>query len=201
MIFRSREAARVFQLRGRLFSQAACDSLLEDRHHVGHGFESENIFSGFRDEAREFFRTRQIKWHGEGCCDTSDRVAIYRPQLGLAGSQIVLGPTAFEDLFFEPFDQIMRLQLLASAMERSREMDADVVSVLHIAPRSNDGLMNVEFSRRVGPGSSIGEVWKAVAAPDRFKSVATEDLIPLLTESGVGPAWADYVRSRYGAMA
>lgn len=51
----------------------------------------------------------------------TDRVAIYQPCYELAGCQITLGGVSFEDLFFEPLDQMMRLQLLASAMEREHE--------------------------------------------------------------------------------
>jgi len=320
MIFRYREAARIFTLRDGLFSPAACQSLIRDKHHFEAHFEEENIYSGFRCDALKFFKTRSIKWHGGGSCDTSivssqvaclnclfqftsdpvalkcwlstvypdleevlpvsspsepplpdgnqpwltfewigernylnerwgtrgqnctsvdvmfafrtrdtkihvvltewklceryehkmnyihrsrrgtDRVAIYRPQIEFDGLQIVLGATRFEDLFFEPLDQLMRLQLLASAMEREREMGADVVSVLHIAPRVNEGLLNQALSRNVAPGSTIGEVWRAVVKPGRFRSVATEDLIPVLIQSGTDPAWSEYIRKRYGAM-
>ena len=64
----------------------------------------------------------------------TNRVATYQPQLGLEGCQLVLDGTRFEDLFFLLVCQLMRLQPLASAMEREREMDADIVSFLHIAP-------------------------------------------------------------------
>jgi hypothetical protein len=131
----------------------------------------------------------------------TDRVGIYSPELDLPGTQIVLGAVRFEDLFFEPIDQIMRLQLLASAMEPHREMAADVVSVLHIAPRSNEGMLNKALSAHIAPGSTIGEVWEAVAAEGKFKTVATEDLVPLLCQSGADKAWADYIQMRYATMA
>jgi hypothetical protein len=319
MTFRQREAARIFDLREHLFSPAACSSLLGDRHHLGAGFETENLYTGFRQDALEFFKTRKIKWHGGVSIDASivssqvaclnvfflfmsdplalklwlshlypdlqevlpiastleavlpdgrqpfltfewigarnylnerwgsrgqnctsvdvmfrfrtnagkihvvlaewkycerderakyqhvsdrgtDRVATYRPQLALDGCQLALGKAQFEDLFFLPLYQLMRLQLLASAMEREHEMEADIVSVLHVAPRANDGLMNRVLSCKVAPGITVRDVWGTVAAPDRFKAVATEDLIPLLVESGADSAWTTYVSKRYGAM-
>ena len=127
-------------------------------------------------------------------------MAIYQPHAVLSDCQLSIGTCAFGDLFFEPFDQLMRLQLLASAMERGHEMGADIASVLHIAPRTNDGLMNLELSCKVAPGDSVGEVWSAVVQPDRFKAVATEDLIPLLVASGADPNWTDYIGKRYGAI-
>jgi len=47
------------------------------------------------------------------------------------------GEDLYNALFFDLFYQFMRLQLLAQEMELSREMDADVVSVLHICPKAN----------------------------------------------------------------
>jgi hypothetical protein len=246
MIFRQREAARSFDLREHLFSPAACASLLADRHHLGAGFENENLYTDFRPDVLEFFKARRIKWHGGVSCDSSivssqvaclncfflftsdplalklwlshlypdleevlpiagtlepvlpdgrqpfltfewigaknylnerwgnrgqnctsvdvmfrfrtragkihvvlaewkycerdeqakyqhvsplgtDRVATYRPQLELDGCQLALGEAQFEDLFFLPLYQLMRIQLLASAMEREHEMGADIV--------------------------------------------------------------------------
>ena len=71
----------------------------------------------------------------------TDRLAIYRPSLEQEGCQIVLGEVPPEALFFDPFDQLMRQQLLCSAMEHHREMEADVVSLMHIAPAVNQDLM------------------------------------------------------------
>jgi hypothetical protein len=130
----------------------------------------------------------------------TDRVAVYQPQCKLAGCQIVPNAANFEDLFFEPIDQLMRLQLLASAMEREHEMEADIVSVLHIAPKANDGILNPALSSKVGIGATIGEVWRTVATEGRFQSIAMEDLIPLLVGSGSDRAWADYIRVRYAPI-
>lgn len=318
-VFRTREAARVYSLRRGLFSPAACESLCRNHQNFDAGFEAENIYKGFRQDALEFFKARKIKWHGGGSCDTSivssqtaclncffpftddpvalkswlsklypdleevlpisskgeppilddrqpyvtfewigeknylnerwgsrgqnctsvdvmfrfrtradmihvvlaewkycesdktakylhvsnsgtDRVATYRPHLQASDCQMSLGNLRFEDLFFNPIYQFMRQQLLASAMEREREMEADIVSVLHIAPTANDGLLNLELSQKLAPGSNVGEVWKVIAKPGRFKFVATEDLIPLLVQSGANPAWSEYIDKRYGGI-
>jgi len=72
MTFRQREAQRVFKIRQHLFSAEASESLLKDREHLGPGFEKENLFSGFRQEALDFFADREIKWHGpQGLVDAS----------------------------------------------------------------------------------------------------------------------------------
>jgi hypothetical protein len=83
----------------------------------------------------------------------------------------------FEALFYEPFYQFMRQQFLAHEMERARELDADVVSLLHIAPAHN-----VEFGTVTSPalrdlGDKVTDVWKRlVRDADRFASVSTEAL-------------------------
>jgi hypothetical protein len=69
--FRTREAARIYGLRAALFSPAASQSLGRDHHRLDTGFQEENIYSGFRHDALDFFSARKIKWHGSGSCDTS----------------------------------------------------------------------------------------------------------------------------------
>jgi hypothetical protein len=320
--FRKREGARVYSLREKLFSPAACQSLCRNKHLLGGSFKEENIYEGFRQDALDFFEARELKWHGKGgTCDSSivssqvaclncffpfvteakalecwlstlypdfqsvlpidnptephlpsgqipnltfewigtkkylsersygrrgqnctsvdvlfrflttdkrvhlvltewkycekydhkskyirfsdrgtDRVAIYKPDYQRAGSQLQLQDNCFEDLFFEPFDQLMRLQLLASAMERERELDADIVSVLHISPRANDGLMNKALAAKVASGDTLGAVWGKIVRPDRFKAIALEDLVPVITASSNDRRWSDYTMIRYGSI-
>ena len=56
------------------------------------------------------------------------------------------------DLLYEPFYQMMRLQLLSAAMgkpapgETSGEMGADIVSILHVSPSVNQGFRNTVTS-------------------------------------------------------
>ena len=60
----------------------------------------------------------------------------------------------FEALFFEPMYQQMRQQLLAWRMEQAKELGADVVRVLLVAPRGNEAFWS----------SLPGEPWHALAA-------------------------------------
>ena len=57
---------------------------------------------------------------------------IYAPALDAPDCQIALNGLRREALFFDPFDQLMRQQLLCSAMERHGEIGADVVSLLRV---------------------------------------------------------------------
>ena len=131
--------------------------------------------------------------------DRLDRV--YREHLARPDSQIV-GDVPPESLFFDPFDQLMRQQLLCTAMERYREMDADVVTLLHVAPQANRELMKRVTSKALeGFGSDIHAVWKALVHPSRFEGVATEELLRLVCANAPMPQTREYLETRYGGMA
>jgi len=106
----------------------------------------------------------------------------------------------FCDLFYEPFYQLMRQQFLAHEMEKAHELGADVVSVLHIAPAHNQDFRRVTSPALRRLGDSPIDIWKRlVKTPDRFASVATENLFG---RSRVGrrpelAAWWEYVGQRY----
>ncbi|MFC2017504.1 hypothetical protein ACFLUD_03730 [Chloroflexota bacterium] len=62
------------------------------------------------------------------------------------------GEDVYSALFFKPYHQLMRLQLLAQEMQEAREMDADLVTVLHICPEANN-----EFREKVPYSPSIAK--------------------------------------------
>ena len=132
--------------------------------------------------------------------DRLDR--IYRDHLEQPDSQIVVDDVALESFFFDPFDQLMRQQLLCTAMERCGEMDADVVSLLHVAPRANRELMKRVTSKALeGVGSDVHGIWSALTRPDRFKGVATEDLLLLVCVNAPTPHTREHLETRYDGMA
>ncbi len=93
----------------------------------------------------------------------------------------------------------MRLQLLAAEAETAKEMDADIVSVMHVAPRMNKDLM----TRITSPGlkslgNNIHEIWKILTMPGKFNGVYLEDLIPRIKHSTRNQEWAKYLSVRYG---
>ncbi|MFO1044532.1 MAG: hypothetical protein U0941_22390 [Planctomycetaceae bacterium] len=128
---------------------------------------------------------------------------IYRKSLEREDCQIQLPEgIQFEDLFFDPFDQMMRHQLLASAMECSHEMGADMVSYLHVAPRSNSELVNRITSPKLKDyGDSIYEVWSRLIVPERFHQCFLEDFVVAATKHAPDQSWSDFVNHRYGRMA
>jgi hypothetical protein len=132
----------------------------------------------------------------------TDRLkSVYRDHLMLSDCQIQLpGGVQFEDLLYDPFDQMMRLQLLATAMERAKE-HADIVSVLHIAPRANKDLVDRITSpglAKAFPGRNIHEIQQVLVANDRFRGFYMEDLLPIMARHSPDQHWAQYMGVRYG---
>ena len=126
---------------------------------------------------------------------------IYRPHLQHPDCQIVTGAVELDALFFDPFDQLMRQQLLCSAMEREREMGADVVSLLHIAPKANGELLDVVTSPRLrGIGNDVHGIWSRLTSPDRFRGVHVEDLLPAVCSNAPTQDTAAYLQRRFGGM-
>ena len=106
------------------------------------------------------------------------------------------------NLLVEPFYQHLRQQLLASAMERERELDFATVTCLHVSSRANrefhEGITAPELRE---PGKTVGDVWKAILVrPDRYRSVAYEDLFAAVaaTSDPEMAGWEDYQQARYG---
>ena len=107
---------------------------------------------------------------------------------------------SFDALFYEPFYQLFRQQLLAHEMARAQELGADVVSLLHIAPAHH-----VEFRKVTSPalralGESATDVWKRLLrTPSTFASIATEELFGGFSV-GAFPElapWWEYITARY----
>lgn len=107
---------------------------------------------------------------------------------------------SFDSLFYEPFYQFMRQQFLANEMEKVREMGADIVSVLHIAPAHNNDFCKVTSPELEKLGESATSIWeKLVKQKGRFISVSTEKLFGNLSEMQLPglKTWMEYIHARY----
>lgn len=315
--FRQHEAERIKNRREQLFSTAACQSFSDDIH-LGKGFENENLYQDIRSDALQFFKARNIAWHGNGTCDSSllssqvaavnflfpllsrpeelaavfgesfadvmealpitadkqeaeavtpfltfewiglknylkepgvrqrgkyvtnvdivmrfrqkdgkvhlvlvewkytesyteatpnrfsergtDRLKIYEPFLRLPECPVHV-EVPVEELFVDPFYQLMRLQLLAKEMEREREMDADTTSVLVIAPKANKELNTGATCKPLAKcGGTIQDAWRGIVAENKFHSIYTEDLLERIKATCSDRDWVNYLACRYGDM-
>lgn len=135
----------------------------------------------------------------------TDRTEIYRPLFDSEDCPFDKTELSnFRDLFYDPFDQMMRQQFLANEMEKARELEADVVSVLHIAPACNPDFQRITSPNLVELGNSATDVWSnLLRCPDRFKSVTTEMLFaPLLkAQAPEVEEWQNYIKQRYAWIA
>jgi hypothetical protein len=145
----------------------------------------------------ESYGSTNLKYSRSG----TDRTAIYRHLYDREDCPInyeVLPD--FDALFYEPFYQFMRQQLLANEMEKAGEMGVDVVSVLHIAPTANQDFQKVTSPLLTGISNSAVEVWKKLMkADDRFLSVSTEHLFESLSSDQLPDIkpWIRYIHERY----
>jgi len=110
----------------------------------------------------------------------------------------------YNALFFDPFYQLMRLQLLAQEMEYHKEMGADIVTVLHVCPQANTEFrdrVTSPYLTRIFPNKGTLEIWKKLVSQDKFISISMEDLLDTITHQaqGVDRDWADYLQVRYGS--
>jgi len=144
----------------------------------------------------ESYHSIHLKTAPSGTDRTKTYKSLYeKPDCPIDGTLV-----PFEALFFEPFYQLMRQQLLAHEMETAKAPEADIVSLLHIAPAHNTDFRKVTSPALKSLGDTATGVWaKLVKTPGRFQSVETEWLFsPLLANP---PAelkdWAEYLTQRY----
>ena len=155
------------------------------------------IVAGEWKYTERYSNEKNIRFSDNG----TDRLKVYKHSLEAAYCQIDLAGLSQESLFFDPFDQLMRQQLLCSSMEQFREMDADVVSLLHMAPAANHDLLRRVTSPALrGFGSDVHAVWKNLVKPENFMGVYIEDALPIVCRRGPNRQWAAYMRRRYGGM-
>ena len=108
----------------------------------------------------------------------------------------------YSALFFEPFYQLMRLQLLAQEMERRKEMDADIVTVLLVCPRENHEFRNRVTSPYLAamfPGKGVLDIWRELVHEEKFMSTPMEDLLDIISQGAgsVQREWVNYLKIRY----
>lgn len=148
----------------------------------------------------ESYPSRAIRFSARG----TDRAVIYRRFYEAADCPIDRSLVAhFDDLFYEPFYQLMRQQFLAREMERARELGADIVSVLHVSPTANRDLQTVTSPELRPLGSTAIDVWiRLTKDSDRFRSISTEKLFGALPMERLIDLflWRGYLVERYGPL-
>ena len=126
--------------------------------------------------------------------------AIAFTPFGPIRSDAGLKPT---ELFWEPFYQLFRQQMLAARMQAAHEAEYGRVRVLHIAPAANQRLKRVTSPTLRKLGDNAFDVFRQLLVePDSFVSRSTESLFaPLIDDAPGDDPWAAYLRERYTFVA
>lgn len=129
----------------------------------------------------------------------TDRLPIYAPAAAAPWSPFTR-EVALEDLMYEPFDQHLRQQLLAAAMESSNELGLRTVRLVHVAPAANRAFHEgITAPALRGRGRTVAEAWCTVLKdPSRYTSVAYEQLFESAANRLDTAAWVWMCRARYG---
>lgn len=116
------------------------------------------------------------------------------------------GQVPLEELFYEPFYQIMRLGLLADKMVREREFGVTEAKVVVVCPEGNDDyrktITSPALKNRFPSAGSVEDVVRtALRDSTSFRLVSPEKLVAAVRKSNADEAiskWLAYQQERYG---
>jgi len=159
----------------------------EDRSGERHGALLESKYS-------EAYVARDARFSSRG----TDRAAIYAGAAAQPWAPLS-DPAGLAELMYEPFDQHLRQQLLAAALEASRELGLATVCLVHAAPRANRAFHEGVTAPSLGRFATVAEAWRSVLRrPERYISLAYEDLFACAAAVPGTADWATPLRARYG---
>jgi hypothetical protein len=126
----------------------------------------------------------------------TDRIAIYAPDLRATNSPITARTES--DIFYEPFDQLMRQTLLAWHMTEAKELGASEWRHALVAPAANTDLRNTITSPALA-GHTIQEAWVSVLRdPARFVVLTAAELLREVDEQPTTQSeWRGWLWDRY----
>jgi hypothetical protein len=124
------------------------------------------------------------------------RLGIYQPLLSKSDSPINV--TNIEGLFTEPYYQLMRQTLLAHEMSKAMEYKANSYLHLHIIPKDNIELKNVNTAKGKLDGDVLEQTWKNVLKlPDLYQAVDPHDFLKPAFACTDCTAPLTYLKRRY----
>ena len=116
------------------------------------------------------------------------------------------GKVPMEELFYEPFYQIMRLGLLADKMVRDQEFRVSEAKVVVVCPEGNDDyrktITSPALRERFPNAGSVEEIiHAALRDPATFRLTSPENPVAVVRKSSTAGAvseWLAYQQERYG---
>lgn len=173
--------------RGKYATSADLLIAYEDSHGVRHGLLIESKYG-------ESYDGEHLRYSKRG----TDRVRIYQRAWSAQGSPI-RPSVALADVMYDPFDQLMRLQLLAAAMARARELGFRSVKVGWVAPCANGRLWSTVSAPALRGFTNVIDAWKSqLVEADSLTACAYEELFEAGSAGAGSEEWSVYMRQRYG---
>jgi hypothetical protein len=128
----------------------------------------------------------------------SGRTRIKTYSSFLNQSDCPIKPSNIEGLFTEPYYQLMRQTLLAHEMIKAKEYNADSYFHIHVIPRSNLELKNVNTAQGKLIGKTMEETWKNVLIkPSLYSAVDPEDFLKPADNCLDCLSLLSYLKNRY----
>jgi hypothetical protein len=124
------------------------------------------------------------------------RIKTYTPLLSQFDCPIKLSD--IEGLFTEPYYQLMRQTLLAHEMIKAKKYKADSYIHLHIIPKDNKELKEVNTAEGKLIGNKLEDTWKNVLkTPDLYRAVDPRDFLKPALDCLDCIAPLTYLKQRY----
>lgn len=104
----------------------------------------------------------------------------------------------FEGLFTEPYYQLMRQTLLAHEMIKAKEYNADSYFHIHVIPKGNLELKNVNTAEGKLTGKTLEETWRNVLVnPTLYNAIDPEDFLKPAFNCFDCLSLLSYLKNRY----
>ena len=123
------------------------------------------------------------------------RAKIYDPLL--KDPDCPINVEQFEDLYFEPFYQLLRQTMLGWKMVQNGEYGCDEYIHLHIIPANNNELKDRVTSPRL-VGDTMSDAWKnLLKEPSRYRVISPDEFLAPLGDFVETQSLYAYLDKRY----
>ncbi|RMH35563.1 MAG: hypothetical protein D6694_14660 [Gammaproteobacteria bacterium] len=124
------------------------------------------------------------------------RAEVYDPLISSKDSPFLTGVKP-QDLYYEPFYQMMRQTLLAWQFEIHGEMECARCFNVHVIPNKNKALKERITSPGL-QGSDIHEAWRTLLKrPEKYIAIDPEEMLRPAYELPDTKSWLNYLEARY----
>lgn len=125
------------------------------------------------------------------------RINIYTPLLNAKDCPLK-NNISIEGLFTEPYYQLMRQTLLANEMIKAKEYGADSYLHVHVIPKDNKELKQVNTAEGKLDGATLEETWRKILVnPDLYVAIDPQDFLAPASNCNDCIAPLSYLKKRY----